>query len=120
MKNEWSNGRFIMRIMIRGIALLAPVLAAGCATQSASKSAAGAPTSSDSQSVVVLKSTPPSDAVRLGTVQAQGTNLDPASCENELISRAQGLGGNAVLPTQSTPSFGRAATCEGTVYRVKK
>lgn len=104
----------------RGIALCVCAVLAGCVHQPASQRASGATVLSESASAEVLKSSPSGDAVRLGTVRAQVNNEDSAACEAELVSEAQRLGANAVLPTPSTGAFGRASTCEGTAYRIKK
>ena len=94
---------------------------AGCAFQSSSSRAPGAPVLAASPYAEVLKSAPPADAVMLGTVRAQGNNYQSSGgCEAELVNEARKLGANAVLTTPSNSSMGRGPKCEGTAYLIKR
>jgi hypothetical protein len=67
-----------------------------------------------------MKTSPPDDAVLLGTVRAQGDNLQTGgSCEAELVNEARKLAANAVLRTPASSSLGRGPRCEGRAYLLK-
>ena len=104
----------------KGIVALLSLVAVGCAYNSRVQRAPGAPVLPPSPSAEVLKSAPPTDAVFLGTVSAQGNNFQSSgSCEAELVNAARKLGANAVLTTPASSSLGRGPSCEGKAYLLK-
>jgi hypothetical protein len=92
----------------------------GCAYSSSFQRAPGAPVLSPSSSAEILTSAPPSDALLLGTVSAQGNNFQSSgTCDAELVNQARKLGANAVLTSPASSSMGRGPKCEGKAYLLK-
>jgi hypothetical protein len=114
LTEEWMLGN-----RKRTIVTLACVVA-GCAYSSSFQRAPGAPVLPPSPAAEVLTTPPPPDAVLLGTVSAQGNNLQSSgTCEAELVTEARKLGANAVLTTPASSSLGRGPKCEGKAYLLK-
>ena len=99
---------------------IAAIVVVGCAYSSSFQRAPGAPVLSPSSSAEILTSAPPSDALLLGTVSAQGNNFQSSgTCDAELVNQARKLGANAVLTSPASSSMGRGPKCEGKAYLLK-
>jgi hypothetical protein len=115
-----SAMEFSMKGSARAVIFVSIGLVTGCAYATSAHRAPGAPVLPPSPSAEVLKAEPPSDAVYLGTVSAQGNSYQsPGSCDAVLVNEARKLGANAVLTTPASSSWGRGPRCEGKAYLLK-